>query len=32
VLSGLKAGDKVVVGEASAEGGSKARTGAPRMF
>jgi macrolide-specific efflux system membrane fusion protein len=32
VLEGLKAGEKVVVGEASADGGSKARTGAPRMF
>ncbi len=32
VLEGLKAGDKVVVGEASADGGSKARSGAPRMF
>ena len=32
ILEGLKAGEKVVVGEASAEGGSKARTGAPRMF
>jgi membrane fusion protein, macrolide-specific efflux system len=32
VLEGLKAGEKVVVGEASADGGSKARSGAPRMF
>jgi membrane fusion protein, macrolide-specific efflux system len=32
ILEGLKAGEKVVVGEASADGGSKARTGAPRMF
>jgi macrolide-specific efflux system membrane fusion protein len=32
ILEGLKAGEKVVVGEASTDGGSKARTGAPRMF
>jgi len=32
ILEGLKAGEKVVVGEASADGGSKARSGAPRMF
>ena len=32
ILEGLKAGEKVVVGEASADGGTKARSGAPRMF